>query len=633
MVYRFDPAAGLVRYYYYDNTARSFSDASEKAPDRTADGRGYLGVPASDAEKTIYANLVPSGYIHLAISDDGSAGTTEGMWVVTDGPRKGQLFWNHVANPKVYGPGADGSGWSARGRFWTGSDPDGGSAENYARMDSSGRVYDSAEGDRGSVIHEDFELFGRGIFGRGIFARVLEVAESPPNPVLRVDFDGSQATAQRPLILTEHHLSVKDVDTRDPLDDTKVDASKIKFRITNIQNGTLYARISMLDPWVAMTKANVGGAPQDYYSFTLAQLQGKLVAFFPDATGTLTFDIQAADDGPHLSDSDPYDDESDADPTSVSVSVVALETVVAGKEARINEDGGLTPDNDTLDAWLAADNSLRIFVELQKGKSGIVRPSAGVVQEHLSVGTHGVGSDKIAVSWDANDTHWRLSLAGTTSARRADFQEVLGALRLQTVHSAQGSDRTISVQPDMSDMSVSISRAGYYLREVEVSASDPNPVMEVDFSKLQATSQLPLILTEEHISVYDPDTRDTNDLSKVDALRIKFRITNIPDGILKRRIDISSPWENIDKTPTTQYREFTLAQLQGKLVALFPDAAGTLTFDIQAADDGPHLSDSDPYDDESDADPTSVSVSVVALETVVAGKEARINEDGGLTPE
>ena len=177
VVYRFDPAAGLVRYYYYDNTARSFSDASEKAPDRTADGRGYLGVPTSDTEKTIYRDLSTQD-IHLAISDD----ATEGMWVVTDGPRKGQLFWNHVENPKVYGPGADGSDWSARGRFWTGSDPDGGSAENYARMDSSGRVYDSAEGDRGSVIHEDFELFGRGIFGRGIFARVLEVAESPPQP-------------------------------------------------------------------------------------------------------------------------------------------------------------------------------------------------------------------------------------------------------------------------------------------------------------------------------------------------------------------------------------------------------------------------------------------------------------------
>ena len=461
-----------------------------------------------------------------------------------------------------------------------------------------------------------------------------------PNPVLRVDFDGSQATAQRPLILTEHHLSVKDVDTRDPLDDTKVDASKIKFRITNIPPGTLRSRPSdASDVWTEIPPSGTVG--NQYQEFTLAQLQGKLVALLSNTgAATLTFDIQAADDGdgtpgstPHLSDSDPYDDESDADPTSVSVSVVALETVVAGKEARINEDGGLTPDNDTLDAWLAADNSLRIFVELQKGKSGIVRPSAGVVQEHLSVGTHSVPNNKIAVSWDANDTHWRLSLRGTTSAKRADFQEVLDALRLQTVHSAQGSDRTISVQPDMSDMSVSISRAGYYLREVEVSASDPNPVMEVDFSKLQATSQLPLILTEEHISVYDPDTRDTNDLSKVDALRIKFRITNIPDGILKRRIDISSPWENIDKTPTTQYREFTLAQLQGKLVALFPDAAGTLTFDIQAADDGPHLSDSDPYDDESDADPTSVSVSVVALETVVAGKEARINEDGGLTPD
>ena len=115
VAYRFDPAARLVRYYYYDDTARSFSDASEKAPERTADGRGYLGVPTSDAEKTIYAKLVPSDFIHLAISDDPSQGTTEGMWVVTDGPRKGQLFWDHTESK--YGPGADGSDWSVQGRF------------------------------------------------------------------------------------------------------------------------------------------------------------------------------------------------------------------------------------------------------------------------------------------------------------------------------------------------------------------------------------------------------------------------------------------------------------------------------------------------------------------------------------
>ena len=235
------------------------------------------------------------------------------MWVVTDGPRKGQLFWNHVANPKVYGRGADGSGWDAQGDFWHtarwSSDPDGGDTENYARMDSGGRVYDSAEGNRGSVIHEDFVLFGRGILGRGIFARVLEVAESPPNPVLRVDFDGSRATAQRPLVLSEDQIWVKDVDT--VLGDGSVDASRIKFRITNVSDGTLRSRPSdASDVWTKIPPSGTAG--NQYWEFTLTQLQGSLVALFPDAAGTSTFYIQAADDGdgtpgstPNLSDSDP----------------------------------------------------------------------------------------------------------------------------------------------------------------------------------------------------------------------------------------------------------------------------------------------------------------------------------------
>ena len=286
MVYRFDPAGGLVRYYYYDNTGRSFSDASEKAPERTADGRGYMGVPTSDAEKTIYQDMITRD-IHLAISDDGSAGTTEGMWVVTDGPRKGQLFWNHVANPKVYGPGADGSGWSAVEDFWFVGEivslffvsqriePNGGSWENYARMNQAGRMFDSADGDRGSVIHEDFVLFGSGIFGRGIFARLVEVAESPPNPVLRVDFK-FQVTAQRPLILTQDHISVDDLDTRDPSDDTKVDGSKITFRITGLTGGALQRRSSSsASDW----KDIVADGSNAYLEFTLADLQGGLVAF------------------------------------------------------------------------------------------------------------------------------------------------------------------------------------------------------------------------------------------------------------------------------------------------------------------------------------------------------------------
>ena len=114
--------------------------------------------------------------------------------------------------------------------------------------------------------------------------------------------------------------------------------------------------------------------PQGYYAFTLAQLQGKLVAFFPLAdASTLDFYIQAADAGDGTQGSPAYLSDSDLttstpNPHSVSVPVVPLETVPAGKEVPINDDGKLTPDEDTLDEWLAADDALEIFVWLQKGK-------------------------------------------------------------------------------------------------------------------------------------------------------------------------------------------------------------------------------------------------------------------------
>ena len=523
--YRVDETAGLVRYYLYDSTYRSFADATTAAAGRSLFGKsGYLGVPTSSPEKSTYKEIVQQySSVFLAISD----ATTEGKWLVTAGPRKGQLFWDHTTTQ--FGPGAAGSGWSKQTDFWHaewwGSDPDGGTGENYARIYDGESIYDVSHQSMKSVSHHDL-LLAEG----EIFARLVEVAEPPPNPILRVDFDGSQATAQRPLILTEHHLSVKDIDTLDPSDPTKVDASRIKFRITNIANGTLKRLTGAPSAWV-----NIVGAQ----GFSLADVQGGLIAFFPDAgASTLTFDIQAEDDKANLSDSDPYDDEDDADPTSVSVSVVALRTVAAGEEVPINGDVALTPDNDTLDAWLAADDALEIFVFLREGRSGILKPSTGVVQERLSVGTHSVPSNKIVVSWDADN--WRLSLAATSrgSAARADFQEVLNALQLQTVHFGQVSHRTILVQPDIAG---DVFKKEFYVREVQVSASLPSPILEVAFDRLHVESGQRLVLTEKHISVYDPDTPN--------ALDISFRVSGLTGGTLQS--STSGSWKNIDLTPST----------------------------------------------------------------------------------
>ena len=133
------------------------------------------------------------------------------------GPRKGQLFWDNTG--KQYGPGAAGSGWSRKTDFWGSDQPDDDVGEDYAKM-LKNVVSDVDDLRRTSMSHHDLWL------AEGeIFARLVEVTESPPNPVLRVNFK-FQVTAQRPLILTEHHLSVKDIDTRDPLYVTEVDASQ-----------------------------------------------------------------------------------------------------------------------------------------------------------------------------------------------------------------------------------------------------------------------------------------------------------------------------------------------------------------------------------------------------------------------
>ena len=360
-----------------------------------------------------------------------------------------------------------GSGWTQQGSFWSTGQPDNIGDQDYVRMHQDVVVDARHTSNRRSISHHDLWLWEE-----ETFARLVNVKASSSNPILTVDFDGSQATAQRPLILTEDHISV-------------TNAATVWFRITEVANGTLQERASTSDSWVDMTKAIVGGLSQDYYAFTLAQLQSGLVAFLPtSATSPLTFDIQAADaaDGTaNLSDSDPTDD--DADPTSVSVSVVALKTLDAGKQTRINDDGALTPDADTLDAWLAADDALQIFVVLQEGKRGIAGLSSGAVQERLSVASsHGVGSDKIVVSWDA--VNWRLSLAAASSgsAARADFQAVLNAVQLQTVHFGQVSHRTISVLPDVPG---DVPRKEFYVREVQVGASAPNPLLGVAFDALR----------------------------------------------------------------------------------------------------------------------------------------------------
>ena len=153
------------------------------------------------------------------------------------------------------------------------------------------------------------------------------------------------------------------------------------LRVTGLTGGELQRRSSgSADDWIKIVVV----PPKAYLEFTLAELQAGRIAFLAgdgvaSADGgegkKITFQIQAADaaDGTaNLSDSDP--DTDGTQPAPVSIRVVALKEVEAGQEDALNDDGGLTPDPDTLQAWIDADSTLEIFLELQGAKSGIVVP-------------------------------------------------------------------------------------------------------------------------------------------------------------------------------------------------------------------------------------------------------------------
>ena len=559
--YRLDEASGLVRYYLYDSTSRLFPAASTEASGRILFGKyGYLGVHTSDAEKAIYEALRTQD-MHLAISDDTQAGTTEGKWVITSGPRKGQVLWNHAASPQAYGPGASGSGWSTRGQFWTGSEPgnSGSGGENYAKMDSSGLAWDVDDGSRSSISHHDLWLSAG-----GIFSRPVDVGVSPPSPVLRVDFSKLQATSQRRVILREDHIRVDDVDTRDPSDATKIDASRIKFRITEIAGGTLQRRADAAGAWIRIPLSGTSGSR--YQEFTLTQLRDGLVSLFPDAgVSALTFEIQA-DDGTHLSDSDPHDDESDADPTSVSVSVVALKEIDAGKEMPVSDDTGLTPDDITLDVWIfAATSDPRVLVRIEGTKRG---------ETLFLEDGHGVDSITSSWSWDSDTGIGVLSLQSDGGATADDFRTLLNALKLRTVRSASASLRTISLRPDVAE---EVEKKDYYTRDILVRKSGPRPyvgVQEVLHLKFGQDDRAILSSSEFLLEDFDSSASD-----------VMIVMRNLVSGAeLQKRNAISGSYDPI--TPQSGSLEFSLEDMQKGLMAIhFANPVGrTITFGLEARD-------------------------------------------------
>ena len=118
------------------------------------------------------------------------------------------------------------------------------------------------------------------------------------------------------------------------------------------------------------------------------------------------------------------------------------------------------------------------------------------------------------------------------------------------------------LQPDISG---DAPKKEFYVREVNVDASAPNPLIEVDFKKSRVDSEQRLLLTEKHVLVYDPDTQDAD--GNVDASSVWLRITGLTGGELQRRSSSSaSDWTKI-VAGGKAYLEFTLAQLRAGRIA------------------------------------------------------------------
>ena len=415
----------------------------------------------------------------------------------------------------------------------------------------------------GAVSYRTIEVEAQGSVARATYyVREVEVSASPPNPFMKVDFGKERMMSKRRLMLNENHIEVVDPDT--VLVDGSVDASNITLRVTNLRGGKLEKFSS--NTWTEITSSPL--------EFTLEELRNGLVSFLADSgVSALTFDIQAVDPQGNLSDSDESDD--DADPVSVSVPVIPLKEIDAGKKMPVNDDHALTPDDTTLGAWIAADNTpLTIFVELKHGKrwSG-AHGAQKLVQEQLFSKTHSIADSKIAISWDANN--WRLVLEGSSTAAVGDFKAVLDALELQTVRFATASERTISVRPDLQ---VEVDKQDYYTRDVLVRASGSMPYVGVqEFSTLRFGDDDRAILLSSEFFVEDFDSS---------AADITIVMTELLAGATLQKRDNAGSYSDIIAP-----LEFTLAELQQGLIAIYmPGALGEkITFELKAKDEAEQL--------------------------------------------
>ena len=423
------------------------------------------------------------------------------------------------------------------------------------------------------------------VYRKDFHVRDVKVSKSPPELILEPDFAKLRVGWQERLVLREFYMPVIDVITA--LGDGDLDPARITFRVTISSGGSLQRRTSASGSWAAMTKGVVKGVYQPYYAFTLADVRAGKIAFLAGdgvakAKGgdgkEIIFQIQAADDAGVLSDSDRST--SDPDPESVSLSVVGLKEIDAGKEMSVNDDrratsgdGTLTPSDATLDAWIsAAARSPRVLVRIEGAKIG---------ETLFLEDGHDIASITSSWSWDSGTGIGILSLQSDGTATVDDFQAVLNALVLRTVRSDSASIRTISVRPDIAsfrpDIAAEVPQKDYYVRNVLVRKSHKAPyvgVQEVLLLKFGQDDRA--ILSPSEFLVEDFDTS---------ASDVTIVMRELSSGATLQKKDDDGVYQDI--TPEDDRSlEFTLEDLQQGLIAIYlPSLLGEkLTFELEARD-------------------------------------------------
>ena len=285
----------------------------------------------------------------------------------------------------------------------------------------------------------------------------------------------------------------------------------------------------------------------------------------------------------HLSDSDYYDNEDDADPLGVSIRVVALKEIYAGKEMPVSDDrratagdGGLTPSDATLHAWIGDTTSgrLRVLVKLEGGKKG----DALFLEDGHGVTTI---TSSWSWSWDEGAAIGTLSLQSDGTATVDDFQAVLNALALRTVRFPSASVRTISVRPDIA---AEVPQKDYYARDVLIRESGPRPYIgERKTVFLQFGRDDRAILLPSLFVLEDFDTS---------ASDVTIVMRSLLSGAELHKSDGSGGYTKIMPESDASL-EFTLEEFQQGSIAIYlSNSLGrNITFELEAEDDAGNRSD------------------------------------------